>query len=67
MVPGKYKRYARCVLDLVMAQEDGKYLIVKDPNKQMIRWVAVTPPVSSASVLLFPLLLPPLPQAVRHP
>merc|ERR1711962_1433706 len=27
----------RCVLDLVMAQKDGKYLIVKDPNKAMIR------------------------------
>lgn len=27
----------RCVLDLVMAQKDGKYLIVKDPNKGMIR------------------------------
>ena len=27
----------RCVLDLVMAQKDGKYLIVKDPNKPMIR------------------------------
>ena len=28
----------RCVLDLVMAQKDGKYLIVKDPNKPMIRF-----------------------------
>jgi len=27
----------RCVLDLVMSQKDGKYLIVKDPNKPMIR------------------------------
>merc|ERR1712112_472856 len=27
----------RCVLDIVMAQKDGKYLIVKDPNKPMIR------------------------------
>jgi len=27
----------RCVLDLVMAQKDGKYLIVKDPNKQILR------------------------------
>ena len=31
-------RPARCVLDLVMAQKDGKYLLVKDPNKAMIRW-----------------------------
>ena len=29
--------FLRCVLDLVMAQKDGKYLIVKDPNKPMIR------------------------------
>ena len=29
--------FFRCVLDLVMAQKDGKYLIVKDPNKPMIR------------------------------
>jgi translation initiation factor 3 subunit D len=27
----------RCVLDLIMSQKDGKYLIVKDPNKPMIR------------------------------
>jgi len=27
----------RCILDLIMAQEDGKYLIVKDPNKQILR------------------------------
>ena len=27
----------RCVLDLVMAQKDGKYLIVKDPNKGVLR------------------------------
>jgi len=27
----------RCVLDLVMSQKDGKYLIVKDPNKQILR------------------------------
>ena len=27
----------RCVIDLVMKQEDGKYLIVKDPNKPVIR------------------------------
>ncbi len=27
----------RCIIDLVMAQKDGKYLIVKDPNKQVIR------------------------------
>ena len=27
----------RCVLDLVMAQKDGKYLIVKDPNKPILR------------------------------
>ena len=30
--------FLRCVLDLVMAQKDGKYLIVKDPNKPMIRF-----------------------------
>merc|ERR1712088_1221770 len=27
----------RCVIDIVMKQKDGKYLIVKDPNKPMIR------------------------------
>lgn len=27
----------RCIIDQVMAQKDGKYLIVKDPNKQIIR------------------------------
>merc|ERR1712198_776142 len=27
----------RCVLDLIMQQKDGKYLIVKDPNKQLLR------------------------------
>ena len=27
----------RCIIDLVMAQKDGKYLIVKDPNKHVIR------------------------------
>ncbi|XP_040567877.1 eukaryotic translation initiation factor 3 subunit D isoform X1 [Lepeophtheirus salmonis] len=27
----------RCIVDLVMAQKDGKYLIVKDPNKHVIR------------------------------
>lgn len=27
----------RCIVDLVMKQEDGKYLIVKDPNKNVIR------------------------------
>jgi len=27
----------RCVLDLIMQQKDGKYLIVKDPNKPMLR------------------------------
>merc|ERR1712198_575163 len=27
----------RCILDLIMAQEDGKYLIVKDPNKPILR------------------------------
>jgi len=27
----------RCVLDLIMQQKDGKYLIVKDPNKQILR------------------------------
>ncbi len=27
----------RCVIDLVRAQKDGKYLIVKDPNKPVIR------------------------------
>jgi len=27
----------RCVIDLVREQKDGKYLIVKDPNKAIIR------------------------------
>merc|ERR1712209_27827 len=27
----------RCIIDQVMAQKDGKYLIVKDPNKHVIR------------------------------
>jgi len=27
----------RCILDLIMAQKDGKYLIVKDPNKGILR------------------------------
>jgi len=27
----------RCIIDQVMAQKDGKYLIVKDPNKSVIR------------------------------
>jgi len=27
----------RCIIDQVMAQKDGKYLIVKDPNKPIIR------------------------------
>merc|ERR1712066_596893 len=27
----------RCILDLIMAQKDGKYLIVKDPNKPILR------------------------------
>eukprot|EP00096_Caligus_rogercresseyi_P010583 TRINITY_DN390_c0_g1_i2.p1 TRINITY_DN390_c0_g1~~TRINITY_DN390_c0_g1_i2.p1 ORF type:complete len:576 (-),score=220.15 TRINITY_DN390_c0_g1_i2:278-2005(-) len=27
----------RCIVDLVMAQKDGKYLIVKDPNKPVLR------------------------------
>lgn len=27
----------RCIIDLCMAQKDGKYLIMKDPNKPMIR------------------------------
>lgn len=27
----------RCLIDLVMKQPDGKYLIVKDPNKPMVR------------------------------
>ena len=27
----------RCIIDLVMKQKDGKYLIMKDPNKPMIR------------------------------
>ena len=39
----------RCVLDLVMAQKDGKYLIVKDPNKPMIRFALQI----SAAVITF--------------
>ena len=31
----------RCVLDIIMQQKDGKYLIVKDPNKQLLRDVKV--------------------------
>ncbi|XP_018319021.1 eukaryotic translation initiation factor 3 subunit D [Agrilus planipennis] len=27
----------RCIIDIVMKQKDGKYLIMKDPNKPMIR------------------------------
>merc|ERR1711972_173572 len=27
----------RCVLDIIMQQKDGKYLIVKDPNKHILR------------------------------
>lgn len=27
----------RCVIDLVRGQKDGKFLIVKDPNKPVIR------------------------------
>uniref|UniRef100_A0A1B0DHQ8 Eukaryotic translation initiation factor 3 subunit D n=1 Tax=Phlebotomus papatasi TaxID=29031 RepID=A0A1B0DHQ8_PHLPP len=27
----------RCIIDLLMKQKDGKYLIMKDPNKPMIR------------------------------
>lgn len=27
----------RCIIDLVMQQKDGKYLIVKDPNKPVLR------------------------------
>merc|ERR1719410_2924046 len=27
----------RCILDIIMKQKDGKYLIVKDPNKNMLR------------------------------
>lgn len=27
----------RCIVDIVMKQKDGKYLIMKDPNKPMIR------------------------------
>ena len=40
----------RCVLDLVMAQKDGKYLIVKDPNKPMIRF---TLQISAAEITIF--------------
>lgn len=27
----------RCIIDLCMKEEDGKYLLVKDPNKPVIR------------------------------
>jgi len=27
----------RCILDIIMQQQDGKYLIVKDPNKPILR------------------------------
>lgn len=27
----------RCIIDIIMKQKDGKYLIMKDPNKPMIR------------------------------
>ena len=27
----------RCIIDIVMKQNDGKYLIMKDPNKNIIR------------------------------
>ena len=27
----------RCIIDLVRKQDDGKFLIVKDPNKSVIR------------------------------
>ena len=27
----------RCIIDLIMVQKDGKYLIVKDPNKPVLR------------------------------
>ncbi len=27
----------RCIVDLCMKEEDGKYLLVKDPNKPVIR------------------------------
>jgi len=27
----------RCILDIIMKQKDGKYLIVKDPNKALLR------------------------------
>jgi len=27
----------RCIVDLCMKQEDGKYLIMKDPNKPVVR------------------------------
>merc|ERR1712165_207168 len=27
----------RCIIDLIMTQKDGKYLIVKDPNKPVLR------------------------------
>merc|ERR1739848_154947 len=29
----------RCIIDLVMQQKDGKYLIVKDPNKPVLRYM----------------------------
>lgn len=27
----------RCIIDILMKQKEGKYLIMKDPNKPMIR------------------------------
>lgn len=32
-----YQFFFRCIIDIVMKQKDGKYLIMKDPNKPMIR------------------------------
>ncbi|ODM93751.1 Eukaryotic translation initiation factor 3 subunit D [Orchesella cincta] len=31
----------RCVIDLCMKQEDGKYLILRDPNKQLIHLFSI--------------------------
>ena len=31
----------RALVDLCMKQEDGKYLLVKDPNKQLLRLYSV--------------------------
>lgn len=31
----------RCIIDLCMKQKDGKYLIMKDPNKPLIRLFAI--------------------------